>query len=74
MDVTIRLEQPNDYRIVEELTREAFWGMNHPDCDEPLLEHRMRKISAFVPELDFVAEANGKIVGNIMYYMSKIIT
>ena len=74
MDVTIRLEQPNDYRIVEELTREAFWGLHHPDCDEHLLVHRLRKISAFVPKLDFVAEANGKIVGNIMYSMSKIIT
>ena len=25
MNLTIRLESPADYRIVEELTREAFW-------------------------------------------------
>lgn len=30
----IRKENPADYRTVENLTREAFWGcMDHPTCD-----------------------------------------
>ncbi len=31
------------------------------------LAHVMRESELFIPELDFVAEADGKIVGNIMY-------
>lgn len=73
MDINLRLERPEDYRLVEELTREAFWGMNHPSCDEHLLVHKLRKIPAFVPELDFVAEVDGKIVGNIMYSKAKVV-
>lgn len=68
-----RLEQPQDYRIVEELTREAFWGMNHPDCDEHLLAHKLRSFSAFVPELDYVAVVEGIIVGNVMFCNGRII-
>ena len=33
MEINIRKETLADYRIVEELTREAFWGsMEHPTC------------------------------------------
>lgn len=73
MNITLRLEQPDDYRTVEELTREAFWGLNHPDCDEHFLAHRLRKSPGFVPELDYVAEADGKLVGNIMYSKGKVV-
>jgi predicted N-acetyltransferase YhbS len=76
MNIKIRLEQPGDYRAVEELTREAFWGsMNYPTCDgEHLLVHKLRSLPSFVPELDFVAEADGKLVGHIIYSMAKVIT
>jgi predicted N-acetyltransferase YhbS len=73
LDIRLRLEETADYRLVEELTREAFWGMNRPSCDEHLLVHKLRKIPAFVPELDFVAEVEGKIVGNIMYSRAKVV-
>jgi predicted N-acetyltransferase YhbS len=73
LDIKLRLEQAQDYRIVEELTREAFWGMNHPDCDEHLLAHKLRFSSEFVPELDYVAEIDGKIVGSVMFSKGKII-
>ncbi len=58
MPVEIRKENPADYRAVENLTREAFWGcMDHPTCDgEHLLVHKLRKLPCFVPELDLVAE------------------
>ena len=32
--MTIRLEQPKDYREVENLTREAFWNVYRPGCTE----------------------------------------
>ena len=74
MNINIRNEIPADYRIVEELTREAFWGcMDHPTCDgEHLLVHKLRDLPSFVPELDFVAEAEGRIVGHIIYSIAKV--
>lgn len=76
MNISIRNETPADYRIVEELTREAFWGnTDHPTCDgEHLLVHKLRKLPSFVPELDFVAEAEGKIAGHIIYSLAKVMT
>mgnify|MGYP000894041013 CR=1 FL=1 len=76
MNIQIRLEQPQDHRAVEELTREAFWGcMNQPTCDgEHLLVHKLRNLPSFVPELDFVAEVNGQLAGHIIYSTAMIIT
>ena len=72
MDVQLRPAGPGDYRITEELTREAFWGLNRPDCDEHLLAHKLRKSQAYVPELDYVAEVDGKIVGNVIYSLGRV--
>ena len=33
-DYTIRLEDPKDYREVENLVREAFWNAYSPGCSE----------------------------------------
>ena len=76
MNIQFRLETPADYRAVEELTREAFWAFWEPNqniCNEHLLVHRLRSVPSFVPELDFVAELDGMIVGHIIYTKSKII-
>jgi len=76
MKIHFRLETPDDYYAVEELTRDSFWKFWEPDrkiCDEHLLVHRLRTAPTFVPELDFVAEADGKIIGHIIYTKSKII-
>jgi len=71
----IRLERPEDYRKVEELTREAFWvHMNPFYCDEHLLAHRLRAAPCFVPALDFVAELDGQLAGNIMFSKARVIT
>ena len=35
--------------------------------------HRLRQHEDFIPELDFVAEMDGKIVGNIIYSKAKLI-
>jgi predicted N-acetyltransferase YhbS len=72
MDQILRLEVPADYRIVEELTRDAFWDHHVPGCDEHYLAHILRSSPDFIPELDFVAlvkQADGswQIAGNIMY-------
>lgn len=69
----IRNERESDYPIVESLTRDAFWNLNVPGCDEHYLAHIMREHEDFLPELDFVLELDGRIVGNIMYTRAKLV-
>lgn len=67
MNIVIRREKTTDYRIVEELTREAFWNLHFPGCVEHYLVHILRNHPDFIEEMDFVAEFNNKVIGNIMY-------
>jgi predicted N-acetyltransferase YhbS len=73
MKVTIRNEEERDFRKVEEITREAFWNLYVPGCDEHYLVHVMRNHPDFIRELDFVAVADDEIIGNIMYAKSSLI-
>ena len=59
--MNIRIEQPKDYREVENLTREAFWNTYRPGCTEHYVLHKYRENPDFIPELDFVMEEDGKI-------------
>lgn len=65
--IVIRHETEKDHRAVEELTREAFWNVYKPGADEHYYVHMMRNHPDFIPELAFVLELDGKIVGSIMY-------
>jgi predicted N-acetyltransferase YhbS len=65
--LTLRKEVPGDYETVEALTREAFWNHYVPGCDEHYLMHVMREAESFLPELDYVAEVSGEVVGSIVY-------
>ena len=58
--MNIRLEQPKDYREVENLTREAFWNVYAPGCVEHFVLHQYRNNPDFIPELDFVMEEDGE--------------
>jgi predicted N-acetyltransferase YhbS len=73
VSITLRLERPEDYRAVENLTREAFWKFMSPTCDEHYLVHLLRAVPAFLPELDFVAEMDGELVGHVMYSRAKVV-
>ena len=73
MHIQIRNECENYFKQVEELTREAFWDHHVPGCDEHYLVHVLRSHPDFIHELDFVAIADDKIVGNIMYTKSRLI-
>lgn len=72
-NIEIRLEQREDYRAVEELTREAFWNLYTPGCDEHLLIHNLRKSPAFLPELSFVALLDGRLAAHIAYTKSRVV-
>lgn len=71
-DFNIRLEKAKDHREVENLTREAFWNVYRPGCVEHYILHTFRKDPAFVPELDFVMEKGGRLIGHVMYARSEI--
>ena len=63
MEVIIRNERTEDFRKVEELVRESFWNVYRPGCSEHFLIHVLRNDAAFVKELDFVMEKDGRIIG-----------
>lgn len=67
MNLVIRKEKESDYSNVEGLVREAFWNLYVPGCNEHFVLHNLRKSTDFVPELDYVAEKEGQIVGQIAY-------
>ncbi|WP_407356376.1 GNAT family N-acetyltransferase [Methanolobus sp. WCC5] len=73
MNISIRLEEEKDFKSVEYMTREAFWDLYKPGCDEHLVVHKIRKLPAFVKELDFVACDKDIIVGNIIYSRAKVV-
>ena len=70
--MNIRLEQPQDYREVENLTREAFWNVYRPGCTEHYVLNQYRNNPDFIPELDFVMEENGHIIGHVMFSRAEI--
>ena len=72
-NIIIRNEQKEDWEIVEKITRQAFYNLYVPGCGEHYLVHIMREHEDFIPELDFVIERNGDVIGNIMYTKAKLI-
>ena len=70
--ITFRNETPADYRAVENLTREAFWNVYKPGCDEHFVLHNFRTRSDFVPELDIIMEENGVLIGHVMFARAEI--
>ena len=63
----IRLEKKEDCVAVENLVRESFWNVYRPGCSEHYVIHTLRDDTAFVKELDFVMEQDGRIIGQNMF-------
>lgn len=57
--ITIRTEQPEDYRPVKGLPREALWNVYHQGCNEHYLVHILRNVEVCLPTLDLVAITEG---------------
>ena len=71
-DVVIRRETERDHFAVENLVRESFWNVYRPGCLEHFVIHRLREDPAFVQELDFVMEKDGRIIGQNMFMRAHI--
>jgi putative acetyltransferase len=73
MELDIRTENRAQARAVEELTREAFWNVHVPGCNEHFVLHQLRQSADFVPELDFVAVRGERVIGNIVYSLARVL-
>ena len=71
-DYIIRLERKEEYREVEHLVRESFWNVYRPGCLEHFVLNQLRNDPAFVPELDFVLEKDGVVIGQNMFMRAVI--
>jgi predicted N-acetyltransferase YhbS len=71
-DVIIRSEKKGEYREVENLIRESFWNVYRPGCSEHYVIHVLRDDPAFVKELDFVMEKDGRLIGQNMFMRTVI--
>ena len=71
-DCIIRLETSRDHTEVEYLVRESFWNVYRPGCLEHYVLHCLREDPAFVPELDFVMEKDGVIIGQNIFMRASI--
>ena len=71
-DYIIRNEEPKDRGEVENLIRESFWNVYRPGCSEHYVIHVLRDDPAFVRELDFVMEKDGRLIGQNMFMKTVI--
>ena len=60
--MNIRCAVSGDHAALESLTRDAFWDVYRPGCDEHYLVHRLHEQNACTLEL--VAEDGGALIGN----------
>ena len=71
-DYVIRLEKKEEHHEVETLVREAFWNVYRPGCLEHYVLHCLRSDADFVPELDFVMEQDGRLIGQDIFVRAAI--
>lgn len=71
-DYIIRLERKEEHRKVESLVRESFWNVYRPGCLEHYVLNQLRNDPDFIPELDFVMEKDGEIIGQNIFMKANI--
>lgn len=70
--MVIRKEEPEDYKAVYSVVKQAFEGAEHSDGNEQNLVNRLREGDAFIPQLSLVAEVDCEIVGHIMFTKAQV--
>lgn len=72
--ILVRPVRPEEYRRTEELVRESFWDVYRPGCWEHALLHALREHADYIPALDLVAEKDGKLLGQNIFFPAEIQT
>lgn len=70
--ILIRHETESERRAVENLVRESFWNVYRPGCLEHYVLHCLRDDPAFIPELNFVMERSGELIGQNIFMRAAI--
>lgn len=73
MEIQIRKTSENDFSQTEHITREAFWNVYKPGCDEHLVLHNIRKSTCCIPGLDLIAVCDNEIIGHIVSTKAKVV-
>jgi predicted N-acetyltransferase YhbS len=73
MDVIIQITTEKDFFQTEYLTRESFWNLYKPGCNEHLVLHNIRNSKAYILRLDLIAVFKEEIIGHIISTKAKII-
>ncbi|WP_425757152.1 GNAT family N-acetyltransferase [Ihubacter sp. rT4E-8] len=68
----IRKEEAKDREIIYSVVKAAFDRAEHSDGNEHDLVNSLRKSEAFIPELSFVAEIDGKLIGHILFTKASV--
>lgn len=73
MKPLIQPTNQKDFKITENITREAFWNVYKPGCDEHLVLNKLRNSKSYISKLDLVAVFENRIVGHIISTKAKVI-
>ncbi|MEO3944972.1 N-acetyltransferase [Gorillibacterium sp. CAU 1737] len=73
MPIELLQESEEVYPEIERMTREAFWDVYKPGCDEHLMVHQLHQSPAYVSELSLIAKDSDQIVGHVLYTRAKVV-
>jgi len=73
MEIFIQRTKTKDFLTTENITRETFWNLFKPGCDEHLVLHNLRKSNSYISNLDLVAQSGNKIIGHLIITKAKVI-
>ena len=73
MEIKIRQSKEIDYKETENLTRDSFWDLYKPGCDEHYVLHKIRKSKCYISELDLIIIDGEKIIGHIICTKAKVV-
>ena len=73
MQITIRKTETDEFFQTENITRETFWNLYKPGCNEHLVLHQLRNSKSYICGFDLVAVLNNKIVGHIISSKARVV-
>ena len=73
-DINIRIENTSDFKKTENAVRESFWNVYRPGCTEHCVLHKLRENRDFIPQLSFVMEKGGEIIGQNVFFKASLRT
>lgn len=73
METLIQVAAQKDFKITENITRETFWNLYKPGCNEHLVLNKLRNSKSYIRELDLIAVFENEIIGHIISTKAKVV-